>query len=77
MMEKLKGILEELTRIVGCLYISDLHDSVRYADIKKALTSIETGCYSDREWREAYEYITGKRLGGETEDQVRALFHLI
>ena len=34
-MEKSKGILDELRRIVGCLYISDLHDSGRFEQVKK------------------------------------------
>lgn len=76
-MENKRGILEDLTRGVGCLYISDLHDTDRYAAIKNALGEIKTGCYNDREWREAYEYITGKKLGGESEDQVRMLFEQI
>lgn len=73
-MEKNKGILDELKRIVGCLYISDLHDSCRFDQIKRALKEIEPGRYDDKEWREAFEYISGSKLLNETEEQVRVLF---
>lgn len=73
-MEKNKGILDELKRIVGCLYISDLHDSCRFDQIKRALKEIEPGRYDDKEWREAFEYISGAKLLNETEEQVRGLF---
>lgn len=72
-MEKSKGILDELRRIVGCLYISDLHDSGRFEQVKRGISEIEPG-HSDSEWREAFEYVTGQRLQDETEEQVRALF---
>ena len=54
-MEKSKGILDELRRIVGCLYISDLHDSGRFEQVKRAVSEIEPDHYSDREWQEAFE----------------------
>ena len=72
--DKNKGILDELKRIVGCLYISDLHDSSRFDEIKRASREIESGCYDDKEWREAFEYVSGTKLLNETEEQVRSLF---
>ena len=68
-MEKSKGILDELRRIVGCLYISDLHDSGRFEQVKRAVSEIEPDHYSDREWQEAFE-----KIENVTEAQVRSLF---
>lgn len=76
-MEMNKGILDEVRRIVGCLYISDLHDSSRFEQVKKAVARIEPGSYDDKEWRETYEYVTGQKLKDETEQQIRALFEKI
>ena len=73
-MEKSKGILDELRRIVGCLYISDLHDSGRFEQVKRAVSEIEPDHYSDREWQEAFEYVAGKKIENVTEAQGRSLF---
>lgn len=64
----------DFRRIVGCLYISDLHDSGRFEQVKRAVSEIEPDHYSDREWQEAFEYVAGKKIENVTEAQVRSLF---
>lgn len=69
----MKGLLDELVELTGCLYMSDLH-AYTGRKICKALESVEQNRYDSSEWREAYSYITGKKLKDGTEAEVRELF---
>lgn len=57
-----KGLIEELARLAGCTYVSDLHLSSPHQKVMGAAKGIEKGRYSAAEWCDAYEYVTGDRL---------------
>ena len=69
-----KGLLDELAQKADCLYMSDLHKPEKYEQIRRAVRAMEPGCYSGREWKDAFVYITGKRTEESTEDAIRRLF---
>ena len=68
-----RGLLEELTERTGCLYLSDLHLEKNHDAVKKAVSQIGKGTDPAQEWKDAFEYITGRRAAG-TEEEIRRLF---
>ena len=63
---KKEGLLETLWALVGCPYLSDLHDYLsdlhdpRYrADVRRAATKLRAEDFSAREWQDALTYLIG------------------
>lgn len=65
-----KGLIEELARLAGCTYVSDLHLSSPHRKVMSASEKIEKGRYSALEWCDAYEYVTGDRLCHAEKEQI-------
>lgn len=53
-------LLEEISRKVDCMYISDLQHSNLLPLIRTAVKELSIDRYSLREWNDAVSYITGK-----------------
>ena len=56
---KKEGLLETLRALVGCPYLSDLHDPRYHADVRRAATKLRTEDFSAREWQDALTYLIG------------------
>lgn len=69
-----KGLLDELAQKAGCLYMSDLHKPEKMEQVRRAVRAMDVGCYSGKEWKDAFVYITGKRTEESSEDAIRRLF---
>ena len=64
----MKGLLEELWRRAGCMYLSDLR-SCSGERLRRALVSLPVEPYSLQEWTEAVRYLTGKTKPPESKEQ--------
>lgn len=72
-MDMEKELLEELLKLTGCLYISDLRNGAVNNKIKKVVDGIKPHHYSVNEWRDVYSYITSASTDKETEEEIRIL----
>lgn len=54
------GPLEELTELIGIIYLSDL-PSMPYDRIRKQLRKINPDDYTLFQWQDATKYLTGKK----------------
>lgn len=68
-----KSLLDELLVVSKLLYISDLRNYIKKEGFLKALDSLPQGCYSEKEWHDAFVYLTGKPKCEGTEAEIRAL----
>lgn len=55
---KTTGLLQNIQKRVGCIYLSDLHSGVYDDAIVKAAFSLLDQNYTIEEWNEAVSYIT-------------------
>lgn len=55
------GLLETLSRQVGCFYLSDLRLKSNHVLLRRVLRRIVPGEYSIHEWNDAVSYICGIR----------------
>ena len=56
-----KSLLEELAGQFGYVYLSDLHRTGR-RELSRCLRDVPAEAYSLREWNDAVEYLTGKKI---------------
>lgn len=54
-----KNLLENVQKMVGCFFMSDLHMPGRLSDVQKAVDRIPSDLYSLDEWNELIYYVTG------------------
>lgn len=71
---KEEGLLDILARKTGYLYLSDLHDPLKYKNIIIAIDEIEEGRFGEKEWQEAFNYINREGLRKGSEKEIRSLF---
>ena len=72
--EKSTGLLETLSEMSGCEWISDLHTEAGRCRLAARLYPAAVKGYGASEWREAYGYITGEQSQGETSEEI---FHAL
>ena len=72
-MSKKQELLEKLTELTECSYISDLHNPVVYEKVKQMMDHINIGDYSSKEWQEAFSYVTGIEIQEGTEEDIRKM----
>lgn len=56
-----EGLLERLAEETGCIYMSDLRGTIMKDRCLTLLSKIETKEYSEVVWRDAANYMTGKK----------------
>ena len=71
-LQKQQELLERLTYLVGCEFMSDLRLIKSFARIQKAAACIPANAYTVKEWTDAIDYITDKSLLFGTAEQARA-----
>lgn len=67
-----EGMLERLARENGCVYLSDLRSSIIMKRCMGNVKEIEIMEYSTETWRDAADYITGKRSENETAEEAKS-----
>ncbi|MEF9940415.1 MAG: hypothetical protein RR768_09910 [Clostridium sp.] len=72
-MSKKQELLEKLTELTECSYISDLHNPAVYEKVKQVIDHINIGDYSSKEWQEAFFYVTGTEIQEGTEEDIRKM----
>ena len=70
-----KDLLEDLMRLSGCPYLSDLHARFWAAAVHQAVAQLEAEEYPPAQWNEAIFYITGHRA--EFQDAPHAREYLL
>lgn len=50
-------LLEDLQKLLGYIYLSDLHSAENASDIKRLLSKIRLDDYSITQWNETIQYI--------------------
>lgn len=55
------GPLEELTELIGVMYLSDLK-TTNYEVIRKELSNIDPNKYTLIQWEDTVQYLTGETI---------------
>lgn len=63
------GLLDYIAFKVGCMYLSDLHDTKNLLFIRTALHSIDPSLFRLDEWNDAVAYITCKDISFQSGEQ--------
>jgi predicted metal-dependent hydrolase len=66
-----RGLLEDLYRRVGCLYLSDLMLTENLRAIQTSLREIDPASYCLEEWRNAISFITGRECSFNDSGEAR------
>lgn len=66
-----KDLLDELTRLSDCLYLSNLHQPAWAPNILNALQYLAASQFSADEWQKALNYITGTPTAASSAEAAR------